>query len=262
VTDTSSTNDDSREHQQRRHLGLGYVMFLVTLLMMGVEFCIMMLFHNVHPFAPWEMALFDSSLLSLIVGPITYWGVVRPRDLELRKLIAKLDQERKDAEKLASIDMLTGVQSRRAIYESLEREWKASERHSQAIACVMIDIDDFKILNDTHGHQVGDLVLVEVAGAIKKHLRATDHAGRYGGEEFLLVLPQTSLVGAHALAERMRTAISKIEIVHQHSPVRTSVSIGIAEKDRDTNQSSVLVGQADEALYQAKESGKNRVCGS
>jgi diguanylate cyclase (GGDEF)-like protein len=126
---------------------------------------------------------------------------------------------------------------------------------------LLLDLDHFKRVNDTHGHRVGDSVLQVVADTLRASLRATDIAGRYGGEEFLVVLPQTDLAGAGVLAERVRVAIEETAIdVGGAEPLSVTVSVGVAALDEAARSAEQLVERADAALYGAKDAGRNRVC--
>ena len=163
---------------------------------------------------------------------------------------------------MAMVDGLTGLFVRRYFDARVDEEIERARRYSQAFAVVMIDIDDFKHLNDTHGHLIGDRVLREVAAAVKGELRGVDTAARYGGEELVIILPRTELVAAFALAERVRARIADRRIaVGPDGPVLSvSASFGIAAyPDSGLGSAEDLVRRADRALYRAKRSGKNRV---
>jgi len=155
---------------------------------------------------------------------------------------------------LALTDQLTGVSNRRKLYMDLQREAESAVRYDHPLSVVLLDLDHFKKINDSHGHGRGDEVLREVAKTISSLLRKADHFGRWGGEEFILLAPETTLEKASDLAERLRRAIADIDL---DQPDITA-SFGIAEHTpRDTPES--LVKRADEALYNAKAAGRNRV---
>ncbi len=163
---------------------------------------------------------------------------------------------------MAMVDGLTGLFVRRYFDARVDEEIERARRYGQAFAVVMIDIDDFKHLNDTHGHLIGDRVLREVAAAVKGELRGVDTAARYGGEELVIILPRTELVAAFALAERVRARIADRRIaVGADGPVLSvTASFGIAAyPDSGLGSAEDLVRRADRALYRAKRSGKNRV---
>jgi diguanylate cyclase (GGDEF)-like protein len=152
------------------------------------------------------------------------------------------------------IDALTELTNRRGFEERLEVEITRATRYGHPISLLMIDVDDFKLVNDRFGHVVGDQVLKSVAAAIEQSIRTIDIAGRFGGEEFAVLLPETPLSGAVVVAERMRAAV-----VEGSAPTAITVSIGIAEGDYQAPSRDELLEKADAALYRAKLMGKNRV---
>ena len=161
----------------------------------------------------------------------------------------------------AFTDYLTGLKTRGYFEQQLELEFKRSERHRQHIALLMIDIDHFKTLNDTHGHHVGDQVLRDVAAILMKDMREVDTVARYGGEEFVIILPETNGPGALLVAERLRKAVEQAKFF-AGSPDRVerlSISIGIAIYETDAQFKRDLIEFADAALYAAKSAGRNQV---
>lgn len=161
-------------------------------------------------------------------------------------------------EHLATTDGLTGLFNRRHFFELATRELALSHRRPGPLAAAMIDIDHFKRINDQHGHPVGDQVIIAVAKRLAHTLRGTDLIGRYGGEEFAVLLPATAHDGSTIIAERLRTAISDRPIDTDAGPLALTVSVGLANLDTDTSIADVL-SRADKALYEAKEGGRNRV---
>jgi diguanylate cyclase (GGDEF)-like protein len=166
-----------------------------------------------------------------------------------------LEQERKRVvEKLAELsvtDELTGLANRRHLMRKLEEEARRSARTGRPFALLMIDLDHFKDVNDRHGHQIGDHVLKQCAAVLLENLRRTDFVGRYGGEEFCVMLPEASAEGATHVAEKLRQAVDGLS-----SPVPT-ISVGVALSQGCSSVEEV-VRRADEALYRAKEAGRNR----
>lgn len=171
-------------------------------------------------------------------------------------------QERATQFQLMSItDPLTGLLNRRYLEERLTEELNRSRRYNYAMSCLMIDIDDFKTYNDLNGHQAGDVALKITAHALKATLRSADVACRYGGEEFCILLPQTSLSEAGVIAERMRQRVTETEYPYGKSqPLGTvSVSIGVSTFTKQVDTTESIIAAADRALYSAKRLGKNRI---
>jgi diguanylate cyclase (GGDEF)-like protein len=171
-------------------------------------------------------------------------------------------QERATQFQLMSItDPLTGLLNRRYLEERLTEELNRSRRYNYAMSCLMIDIDDFKTYNDLNGHQAGDVALKITAHALKATLRSADVACRYGGEEFCILLPQTSLSEAGVIAERMRQRVTETEYPYGKSqPLGTvSVSIGVSTFTKQIDTTETIIAAADRALYSAKRLGKNRI---
>ncbi len=168
---------------------------------------------------------------------------------------------RDELEKLATTDPLTDLYNRRYLAESLEKECRRASRYGRPLSCLMIDIDEFKLCNDLHGHLTGDDVLRQVAALIKACVRDTDLVARYGGEEFCVLLPETPYEGAMQLAERMLSTIAGQPLSGRERPVPITVSIGVwGSNDKEDLEPDTIVGYADAALMEAKAAGKNRVC--
>ena len=165
------------------------------------------------------------------------------------------DRLRSELEHLATHDSLTGAFNRRALLEACELELARCRRNHGIMALLMIDLDHFKAVNDTHGHPVGDRVLIDFVARVKSLLRQPDRLGRFGGEEFVALLPETSLDEARVVAERLRATI---ESRAEGLPPCT-VSIGITVSRPDDDGLDEIITRADAALYQAKRAGRNRV---
>jgi diguanylate cyclase (GGDEF)-like protein len=167
-------------------------------------------------------------------------------------------------EKESITDSLTGLYNRRYLDRRLEEEFSRAKRYRTPLSILLVDIDHFKSVNDTHGHQAGDLVLSYLAKLTLNAVRTSDIAARYGGEELLVIAPNTVEAAAGSLAERLRQHIENHELVLTRDPgnrqiVRISVSVGVAVVDGEMENAQQLVQQADEALYRAKKEGRNRV---
>lgn len=164
---------------------------------------------------------------------------------------------------LATVDSLTKLYVRRFFTLQMEQELKRARRYGHAVALIMTDIDFFKSFNDTYGHQQGDIVLREVAGAIKRSLRDVDIAARYGGEEFTIILPETDLAGGYIVAERLRVNVATLLVPRMDAtsdPLSVTISLGLASfPEFDAKKPDELIRATDEALYAAKKSGRNRV---
>ena len=165
---------------------------------------------------------------------------------------------KRELERLARTDSLTGLLNRQRLMEKLEKEIDRAMRYKRPLSIMLLDLDHFKEVNDNHGHLVGDSVLVKAASEISGTLRKTDFAGRYGGEEFCVVLPETGLEGAEDLAERLRSAISSsVHSLPDGTELSITCSIGVAKASCGILEDIIAV--ADAALYLAKRSGRNRV---
>jgi diguanylate cyclase (GGDEF)-like protein len=161
-------------------------------------------------------------------------------------------------ERLATVDGLTGLRNRRWLDDAFPRQLERAARLEQPVSLLMIDIDRFKQMNDTHGHLVGDAVLGRVAEILTNGLRPQDLLARYGGEEFAVLLPGLDLAGSVNVAERLRRTVELAKSAEGEEPLpSTTISIGVAETRRDETIASLLV-RADAALYRAKHGGRNR----
>ena len=171
-----------------------------------------------------------------------------------------------EVHRLAISDSLTSLFTRRHFFSMAQIELERSRRYGFPLSLIMMDIDLFKQVNDTYGHLAGDRVLQTIAKTCKRHLRASDVIGRYGGEEFLILLPQTDLEGSRLLAERLRSKISRLRLATKDGKVKVTVSMGIhtvgAGKFPETPSLELIdqmIGKADAALYAAKQMGRNQV---
>jgi diguanylate cyclase (GGDEF)-like protein len=174
--------------------------------------------------------------------------------LEKRKTYLKLEEE-------ATVDEKTGLANYRVFYKKLREEWERSERYKLPLSIVMLDLDDFKRVNDSLGHQAGDRVLREFAMLVSGGARGTDLAARYGGEEFAMILPHTDRERAEHVAERIRAAVADFTFLEPDQRLRVTVSAGAATFAPGLQMDSAeqLVAAADRALYAAKSAGKNQV---
>ena len=164
-----------------------------------------------------------------------------------------------ELEALARIDSLTGIANRRHFLEFAEIEWNRFERYQRPVSLVMIDIDNFKAVNDAYGHEVGDQALIAVARVCADIRRHADMVGRIGGEEFAVLLPETTLPQARMVAERLIRSVAQQEIDVEGGTIRVTASAGVAEASDSAADFAALMKRADQALYAAKAGGRNRV---
>ncbi|MFP5408967.1 MAG: diguanylate cyclase domain-containing protein [Gammaproteobacteria bacterium] len=170
-------------------------------------------------------------------------------------------EERLRAERLAQLDPLTGLNNRRAFYDKTSALWSQAVRHGHATAVMLLDIDRFKQINDAHGHAHGDDVLKAVTQVLKASIREEDVPARWGGEEFIVFLPETGREEGMALAERLRTLIAALRIPAETGEIALTASFGVAEVETHHYTLDALIAAADECLYQAKQQGRNQVAG-
>jgi len=168
----------------------------------------------------------------------------------------KLKAKNVELEYLSQTDPLTGVYNRLKTDALLDQEFERSRRYNRKLSVVMFDLDYFKQVNDTYGHQTGDRVLVAASALVQAHIRKHDVLGRWGGEEFLILCPETDVQGAERLAENLRRQLESLGLGEVGS---ITASFGIAQLGR-TEDVKRLIGYADGALYEAKKTGRNRVC--
>jgi diguanylate cyclase (GGDEF)-like protein len=161
-----------------------------------------------------------------------------------------------------TLDALTGVCSREFILSELEREFARAARYAIPLSVMFMDIDNFKSFNDTYGHQTGDKVLAEVGSLLKGTVRVTDKIGRYGGDEFLVILPHTVIGNAVKTADKICAEIAECTVSNSALPSGVTVSVGLAEKKPEMKKSADLIYLADRAMYRAKLEGRNRCCSS
>ncbi|TVO70727.1 MAG: GGDEF domain-containing protein [Sedimenticola selenatireducens] len=172
------------------------------------------------------------------------------RNTHLNKALKKIQE-------LAVTDELTGLHNRRSIMSELSKEWERTERSGNHFCIALMDLDLFKEINDTYGHHAGDTVLKRFASLVSKELRSPDSIGRYGGEEFLLIMPNTRIIEAKTVTERIREKVAGYTHDDIDQGLTIHVSIGIAEYQNQSTQE--LLKQADTALYESKNNGRNRV---
>ncbi len=181
--------------------------------------------------------------------------------LRIKRLQDQLEEKNRELEQLSIRDGLTGLYNHRHLHELLNEEYDRSRRTEEPVSVVMLDLDRFKEVNDTRGHQAGDRVLEELAAILRESAREIDRLGRYGGEEFMAILPDSDAAAAVVFAERVREMVEKQRFdIQEEQPLRMTISAGVATfPQHDADSPRRLVHQADLALYSAKNSGRNQV---
>ena len=164
-----------------------------------------------------------------------------------------------DLQRLSRRDGLTGLLNRRALEDALAQQLECSHRSGEAFCVLMLDADHFKQINDRFGHAVGDLALKHLSKLLRAHMRSVDRLARFGGEEFLVLLPGLALADALPVAERLREMVAAVPLAHADGMIPLSVSIGMAEWSGPQEDASRLLVRADAALYEAKRRGRDRV---
>lgn len=199
---------------------------------------------------PWRIQSFNLAMVAVVVS---LFGVLLGS--RLMRAMTSEEKSRRELEHLMLTDPLTGVGNRRMLTLRLDEEILRAQRYSRALTAVFFDLDHFKRVNDTYGHKVGDSVLTRVAESLSSNLRQSDHIGRFGGEEFVVLLTETGIEEAMTLVERMRAAVAAIQMPEMQGQI--TISAGLAQW-RPGESGDMLLHRSDRALYRAKESGRNR----
>jgi diguanylate cyclase (GGDEF)-like protein len=182
------------------------------------------------------------------------------RRLQERQRLQTLSARVTSLERLSITDGLTQVHNHRYFQDRLREEFRRAQRYDDPLSLILVDLDHFKSFNDEHGHQVGDVVLCDVAAALQRCVRETDLVARYGGEEFAVLLPRTPLAGALTVAERVWRELGSLRTGPQRK-LRVTASVGVSSfPHHAVNSPDQLVLSADQALYRAKNEGRNRIC--
>jgi len=214
-----------------------------------------------------------SSVTAMVVWGIMPYSILAYRAIDIGMILdaillamALADQFRISrqgkiqAEKLAKVDPLTEINNRRAFYQLVRPIWSTGQRHKHDMSIILLDIDRFKRINDSYGHAQGDKVLISIASMLKHEIRLGDVLARWGGEEFVLFLPETDLDTGRTIAERFRLKISKLSLQTGGDDIYVTVSLGVAHTDKHDMTIDKLITAADKQLYTAKAKGRNRVC--
>ncbi|MGE5386044.1 MAG: diguanylate cyclase [Betaproteobacteria bacterium] len=201
-----------------------------------------------------------SSFVSTAIANAKLYSTINRQNIEIEKLNIRLRAQNEQLNELATRDRLTGLHNFGFFREALDMRLSECRRQKwkDPVALVIVDIDNFKLFNDTHGHQAGNLALVDIAARIRGLARQVDVVCRYGGEEFVVILPHCNLQGASQFAERLRTTVEATPVIIDKRPVPVTISAGCSECSHD-EPASQFIERADAALYQAKQNGRNRV---
>lgn len=247
------TAEDKHIKRTYSFAGSTYVMFSVFMLLRAVSTFV--LSNMTEPISPdWIQSLgFVICILFSIIWTFSYLMMNNER-LQEEFIAMQIELEAH-----ASTDFLTGVTNKRRFFEISENELRRAHRFRNTMAIIMFDIDNFKIINDTHGHAAGDEVLIEVADLCKSTLRNIDVLARVGGEEFAILLPHTDTEDARIVAEYLRVAIEKNTVEYSSKTIKITASFGITELCSTDLQIKTLLDRADTALYEAKHKGRNQV---
>ena len=205
----------------------------------------------------------------LVDLPFSLWQSASESLAERRELLLENERLRRETmnanyrlQRLAALDGLTGLNNRRHFFDIAYIEFSRARRYGHPLSAMLLDIDHFKDFNDNFGHAIGDQVLQEVANCCRQSLRQTDILGRYGGEEFVILLPETDRHIALTVAERLRKTIARTTISTEKGDLGVTVSIGTAENNEYTPDLETLIARADQAMYIAKHKGRNQVATS
>ncbi|MDT8420182.1 MAG: bacteriohemerythrin [Desulfuromonadales bacterium] len=212
----------------------------------------------------------DSATKALLVALNNLFQMVSARNNELVKLnlsleakvarrTAALSQANRHLEELALTDVLTGIPNRRHAMHSLANRWEESARNNTPLVCTMVDADHFKTINDTYGHDAGDAVLIELSKTLQLAFRSYDIVCRLGGDEFLIICPNTPLESGVRIAERTRQMVAKLRVPTGEGFWNGSISVGVAAKNAEMSHYEDLIKRADTAVYAAKQAGRNCV---
>lgn len=198
-------------------------------------------------------------LIALFIARAIYTAAIKQSQEEKERLEKLVKERTKEIELLSKTDSLTGLWNRRYLEEMLELEFRRAKRYKHPVSILIVDLDHFKKINDTYGHLAGDEVLKESAKRILSTIRETDFVGRYGGEEIVVILPETKLDKAIKIAEKIKKAISKEPIKFNSKEIKVTASIGISQICPKHKDYFEAFSEADEALYRAKKNGRNRI---
>ncbi|WP_332461302.1 GGDEF domain-containing protein [Leptospira chreensis] len=241
-----------------RNYGI-YNAFLATLLFSSMGFLV---YYEVLPLINILMPPIKPTLLSILISSILLGGSSFIVNQIVSKLFFSLTDVNEKLLAIAMTDPLTGLSNRRSFLSNLEVEIARKQRSNGTypISFILFDLDHFKSINDNYGHDIGDLVLQEFSSILKTSLRKQDFSARWGGEEFIVLLPDTNLDGAEIVAEKIRNLISLIRLSVNQTEIKCSVSAGVAIMNSKETTADSVIKKADNLLYEAKKRGRNQIC--
>lgn len=219
-------------------------------------------FSNYRPITGMEPLMFQNLTLIPLAstsGSVDHVALIVYDVTDIAVNRKQLQSANAELERLSRTDRLTQLLNRGYWEERLQQQFLLYKRHKAPVSMLMFDIDHFKKVNDTYGHQTGDDVIRHVSDMIRKNLRETDIAGRYGGEEFGIILPNTDAAGAMNFAERLRLSVANSEVANEHHSLKYTISIGVAELNIAVRDYKSWLESSDHALYDSKHAGRNRV---
>ena len=244
-----NTSEKIRKFFLNQGVGRGVLYLTVGSITISVliTFLISIIFRNNPGIQGYSLAII---IPSIIASTASYINL---------SLYFELEQSRQEVHILANTDDLTQIFNRRHFFELAERELERSRRNKDSLAIIQFDIDDFKSVNDSHGHLAGDFVLQETCQACKAIIRPYDVFARFGGEEFIFLLPNTEAMRAKAVADRLRNLVSERTFTYKETNIQITISVGLTVFDPQKDTLDDLISHADSALYMAKKLGKNRL---
>ena len=200
--------------------------------------------------------------LGITFALVSFLSLLQKKNVKLQESKQVIEEDKHKLHQLSIKDPLTDIFNRRHFEKLLHAEFHRAKRYKHPLSCVMADIDYFKKINDTYGHECGDMALKEITNLLKGNLREVDILARYGGEEFVMLLPETNNKNAILVAEKLRIKIENDLFNYKGAKLPVAISLGVStiEQGSDIEDYNNLVSSADAALYQAKRSGRNRVC--
>jgi diguanylate cyclase (GGDEF)-like protein len=234
-----------------KRYGIGRVVGLLTLASVGLSLVLTYAVSYLQDGHVSGSGLFVGFVVPLIIAPIfSYFQL---------SLVSQLDQAHDELHRLSITDYLTNTHNRRYFIQQAQQVFDLARRDLKPVSVLLFDADDFKKINDTHGHLVGDRVLARIAEVTRAHVRKGDLVARYGGEEFAVLLPQTQAAEALEVAARIHQEIRDNPVMHAGKPIVATVSMGVVTLEVDHQTLDELLAKADGALYRAKSTGKNRI---